>query len=58
MATIFTMVDMATQNGGTAGQYLAHTFKDNWPDPSLVLAYELNPMGSKYGSEYEEQDGA
>ena len=52
MATIFTIVDMAPQNRGTAGQYLAHIFKDN-PDsvgnPSLVLGYKFYPMGSKYG---------
>ena len=33
-----------------------------WPDPSLVLGYELYPMSSKvlsqYGSEYVVQDGA
>jgi len=49
MATIFTIVDMAPQYRGTAGQYLAHIFKDHWPDPSLVLGYKFYPMGSQYG---------
>ncbi len=49
MATIFTIVDMAPQYRCTAGQYLANIFKDNWPDPSLVLGYKFYPMGSKYG---------
>ncbi len=49
MATIFTIVDMAPQYRGTAGQYLAHIFEDNWPDPSFVLGYKFYPMGSPYG---------
>jgi len=49
MATLFTIVDMATQYRGTAGQYLANILKDHWPDPSLVLGYKFYPMGSQYG---------
>jgi len=49
MATIFTIVDMAPQYRGTTGQYLAHIFKDNWPDPLLVLGYKFYSMSSQYG---------
>jgi hypothetical protein len=49
MPTIFAAEDMAPQYRGTAGQYLAYIFKDNGPDPSLVLDYKLYPMSSKYG---------
>lgn len=48
MATTLTLVDMATQNGGTAGQYFAHIFENNRSNPSSVLQHELNPMCSKY----------
>jgi hypothetical protein len=50
MPATFTLIDMATQNGGTAGQDLAHIFKYNRSDPPFVLGYELNPMRSKDGS--------
>jgi len=50
MPTAPTLIDVATQHGGTAGQDLAHVFKNHRPDPSLVLGYELNPMRSKDGS--------
>jgi len=49
MVTIFTILDMATQYRGTAGQNLTHIFKDNRPDPSLVSGYKFYPMCSKYG---------
>jgi hypothetical protein len=47
MSTAFALVDMTTQDRSTAGQYLAHIFKYDRPDPTLVLGYELKPMRSK-----------
>ncbi len=49
MPTAFALVDMTTRYRSTAGQYLAHIFKDNRADPAFVLGYELDPMGSKDG---------
>ena len=53
MSTIFTLVNMASQNGGTAGQHLAHIFKNNWSNPSFILGHESRHggMGSKYGDD-------
>jgi len=50
MPTASALIDVATQNGATTGQDLANIFKNNRPDPSLVLGYELNPMRGKDGS--------
>ena len=49
VSAIFTLIDMATQNGCTASQDLADIFKNNRSDPPFVLGYELDPMRSKDG---------
>ena len=58
MSTACALIDVASQNGATAGQDLANIFKNHWPDPSLVLGYELNPMRSKDGSNMISNMGA
>jgi hypothetical protein len=45
--TSSTLIDVTTQNRRAARKDLAHIFKNDRPNPLLVLSNEFNPMGSK-----------